>query len=69
MITECEGKFYKKVEIEDHYVVVGEPDCYYLSHVVPEDGSGASIAEALHEVIKDIELEDSLDIVGSDNFC
>ena len=59
MITECEGKFYKKVEIEDHYVVIVEPGCNYLSHMVPEDGSGVSIAEALHGVIKNKELEDS----------
>ena len=64
MITECEGRFYKNVEIEYHYVVVGEPGCYYLSHVVPEDGSGVSIAEALYGVIKDTELEYSLDIVA-----
>ena len=65
MVAECEGKFYK-VEIEDHYVVVGEPGCSYLSHVVPEEGSGVSIAEALYGVIKDTELEGSLDIVASD---
>ena len=47
-------------------MVVGEPGCYYLSHVVPEDGSGVSIAEALYGVIKDTELEYSLDIVASD---
>ena len=45
---------------------MGEPGCCYLSHVVPEEGSGVSIAEAFYGVIKDTELEGSLDIVASD---
>ena len=35
-----EDKCYRKTIVEEHYVVVGEPGAFYLTHVSPPDGKG-----------------------------
>ena len=37
-------KYHQKTVIEEHYVVVGQPGEFYLTHVSPSDGKGRSIA-------------------------
>ena len=39
---------------------------FYLSHVMPEDGTAYKIATSVYSAIKDIDLEQKLKIVGSD---
>ena len=43
--------------------ILGE---YYLSHVAPEDGRGATIARSIYEAIADTTLVERLAVVGSD---
>ena len=63
---EVNGNYHHQTVIEEHYVIVGEPNGFYLSHVMPEDGSGHKIATSVYSAIKDTDLEQILKIVGSD---
>ena len=59
------GNYHRQTVIEKHYVIVGEPNGFYLSHVMPEDGTGYKIATSVYSAIKDTALEQKLKIVGS----
>ena len=61
-----EDKCYRKTIVEEHYVVVGEPGAFYLTHVSPPDGKERSIAQTIFDKIKDTSLQDNLAAVGSD---
>ena len=61
-----EDKCYRKTIVEDHYVVVGEPGAFDLTHVSPPDGKGRSIAQTIFDKIKNTSLQDNLAAVGSD---
>ena len=39
-VTEINGIRYKNTILEEHYVVIGEPGEFYLTHVEPENGIG-----------------------------
>ena len=65
-VTECNGRYYRQIVIEEHIEMVGEPGSYYLSHVTPENGTGRSIAGAMHDEFKDTELDEALDLAGGD---
>ena len=52
--------------MEEYYVIVGEPNGFYVSHVMPEDGTGYKIATSVYFAIKDTALEQKLKIVRSD---
>ena len=60
------NKHYQSVQLEEHYTVNGEPGTYYLTHFVPKDGKGQTIAKKLFDLFKNKELEHKLDIVGTD---
>ena len=45
-LSEGNGKYYRQTIIEEHYVIVGEPSCFYLSYVTPEDGTGDKVVSA-----------------------
>lgn len=64
--TEHNGKIYRRTDLEEHYVIVGEPGEFYLSHVSPETGTGLQIADSIYQALKDTELEQTLNIIGSD---
>ena len=55
-----------KQSLKEHYVIVGEPKGFYLSHVMPEDGNGYKTATSVYSAIKDTALKQKLKIVGSD---
>ena len=57
---------YMQTDLEEHYVIVGEPGEFYLSHVTPETGTGLYIAQSIYKAVKDTELELNLSIIGSD---
>ena len=66
MIVKINGKYHQNVQLEEHYVVVGEPGGFYLSHVTPTDGTGLSIAKSVLHAIAGTELEGKLAPIGSD---
>ena len=55
-----------QTDLEKHYVIVGEPGEFYLSHVTPETGTGLYIAQSIYKAVKDTECELNLSIIGSD---
>ena len=65
-ISKNNDKWYRDVKLEEHYVIIGELDEFYLSHTTPNSGKGMDIAAFIHEEIKDTPLEDNLRIIGSD---
>ena len=63
---EVNGNHHRQTVIEEHYVIVGEPNGFYPSHVMSEDGTGYKIATLVYSAIKDTALEQKLKIAGSD---
>ena len=55
-VTEINGIHYKNIILKEHYVIIGEPGEFYLTHVEPENGSGKSVASAIYEEIKETSL-------------
>ena len=43
VVTESDEKMYMRTDLEEHYVIVGEPGEFYLPHVTPETGAGLHI--------------------------
>ena len=39
-MVEVNGNYHRQTVIEKHYVIVGEPNGFFLSHVMPEDETG-----------------------------
>ena len=60
------GESYRRIKLEEHYVIVGEPGEFYHSHVTPKDAKGSSIAQALYATIKGTEMNKNLFVIGSD---
>ena len=65
-MVEVNENYHRQAVIEEHYVIVGEPNGFYLLHVMPKDGTGYKIATSVYSAIKDTALEQKLKIVGSD---
>ena len=65
-MVEVNGNYHRQTVIEKHYVIVGKPNGFYLSHVMPEDETGYKIATSVYSAIKGTALEQKLKIVGSD---
>ena len=65
-MVEVNGNYHRQTVIEEHYVIVGELNGFYLSHVMPEDGTGYKIATSVYSAIKDTALKQKLKIIGSD---
>ena len=65
-IIKVNGNYYRPTVIKEHYVIVEEPNGFYLSHVMPEDGTGYKIETSIYSEIKDTAMEQKLKIVGSD---
>ena len=66
LLKEVDGKYSRKVEFEEHIVMVGQPGEFYLSHTSPDSGTGLSIATSIFNEIKDTNLAGKLNIIGSD---
>ena len=41
------NSYHRKTIIEEHYVLVGEPYEFYITHVTPTNGTGKLIAQAI----------------------
>ena len=65
-MVEVNGNYHRQTVIEEHYVIAGEPNDFYFSHVMPEDETECKIAASIHSAIKDTALDQKLKIVGSD---
>ena len=52
-MVEVDGNCHCQIVIEEHYVIVGELNGFFLSYVMPEDGTGNKIATSVHSAIKD----------------
>ena len=65
-MVEVNGNYHRQTVIEEHYVIVEEPNGFYLSRVMPENGTEYKIATSVYSAIKDTALEQKLKIVGSD---
>ena len=63
---ELSGRYHQSTELIEHYVIVGQPGEFYLTHLSPSNGKGQSIAEEVYNSIKDIELCDVLEVIGTD---
>ena len=45
MLKGPNGKMYRSTQLEEHYVLIGEPGTYYLTHLSPTDGKGRTLAQ------------------------
>ena len=68
-MVEVNGNYHRQTVIEEHYVNVGEPNGFYLSHVMPEDETGYKIATSVYSAIKDTALVQKFKIVGSERIA
>ena len=59
-------KYYKSVQFEDHYTLLGKPDKYYLTQFSTEDSKRRTIAQKIFNILVDNELHDKLAVVGAD---
>ena len=57
VVTKSDGKMYMQTDLEEHYVIVGEPGEFYLFHVKPETGTGLYIEQSIYKAVKDVERE------------
>ena len=62
-------KFYTSVQLEDHYLMVGQPGEYYLPHFSTDDGKGRTIAQKIFNTVANTELHDKLRVVGTDGIA
>ena len=58
-------KHYRYVQLEEHYIIVGKLESYYLTRFSPEDGKGRTIAHNLFKSIHGSELENKLVVAKS----
>ena len=54
-----------KIRLEEHHVMVGEQEGFYLDHFSPPNGKAKTLALHIHSAIKDTELEQKLAVIGS----
>ena len=57
IMVEVNGNYHCQTVIKEHCVIVREPNGFYLSHVMPEDGTGCKIATSVYSAIKDTALK------------
>ena len=44
-------RFYRSLQLEDHYTMVGQPGKYYLSYFSTEEDKGETIAQKIFNTI------------------
>ena len=54
------------MEIQDHYVLIEEPQSVFLGHVVPFSGHGISLAVAIYRYLKKREWDKDAIVFGCD---
>ena len=63
---ELSGRYLQSTELIEHYVIVGQREEFYLTHLSPSNGKGQTIAEEVYNAIEDTELCDVLAVIGTD---
>ena len=66
VICSINKKFYRNIFLEEHCVIVGKHEKFYLIQCTPEEGKGATIAKCLYDTIKDTTLQEKLVVIGCD---
>ena len=51
VIVGLNGKMCRSTQLEEHYVLVGKPGTYYLTHLSPIDGKVCKLAQEIFEFI------------------
>ncbi len=59
-----DGKWYPKVQLEEHYVVLDGKD--YVTHVTPKSGHAINVAKALYTSAKENNTADDIILLGCD---
>ena len=65
-IETSDSKFYPKTEIEENYVIVGEPGELYLTHFSDEVGKELQLVKLFYKELESTDLQNRLSIVESD---
>ena len=60
------NSYHQKTIIEEHYVLVGEPYEFYITHVTPTNGTDKQIAQAIYNALEKISMNDRLKVIGTD---
>ena len=63
---EKDGKLYTKTVLEEHYVMVEEPESVYLGHEVPFSGHGISVGLKSFRFLKSKGWDAAIHVVGAD---
>ena len=61
------GKQFNHYKEEEHVSVSSEPGGKYVTHLTPVDGTGAKVAEAVFEYLREHGVIDSWKIIGGDS--
>ena len=67
LLENDEEEQFPSVQEEDHYTIVDGIDGSYLTHLVPDNGTGKSIAEAIYNWLLEIGQEGNILVIGGDS--
>ena len=56
----------RSTQLDKHYVLVGEPGTYNLTHLCPINGKGHTLGQEIFEFISETVLCKKLTIIGTD---
>ena len=66
IVEESNAKMCRSTQLEEHYVLLGEPGTYYLTYLSSIDGKSHTLAQEIFEFISEIVLCEKLTIIGTD---
>lgn len=64
--SERNGVKRRKVELEEHYSIVEEPESRFIGHVTPKQGTGLGVALALYDKMVELNALHSVKVLGAD---
>ena len=67
LLEDEDGEQFPAVREVEHFTIVDGIDGSYLTHLDPDDGTGKSIAEKVHNWILSIGQEDNIQVIGGDS--
>lgn len=66
LVENGRSKFYRKIEREEHYSIVSQPEGLFLGHVPVKNGTAKLGSQAIVSFLKKENIFDELIVVGSD---
>lgn len=61
------NKFYRQTVVEEHIVIVQEPECNYIGHVSPSSGTSQSIKASIVRLLENNSIQTKdLEVIGCD---